>query len=201
MYQDPTFTNNRVVAKGNYAAFVGPIHVEYQHRYRGVLTSHLPHSHRHLANDGSSNSLMLSEVRTRANPLDQRGTWALGWTGSTLLSFDMHDQSIDLTLGNSGYTPWSASLGQAQPPNNQGSNLDMLYVCPDPAEAQLRRMPCNTFGTGSNNYMSAAPRSEHPGCVNVAYADGHVTILTNNVDEFLMARLISIEDGESVSPP
>jgi len=144
---------------------------------------------------------MLSEVRTRANPLDQRGTWALGWTGSTLLSFDMHDQSIDLTLGNSGYTPWSASLGQAQPPNNQGSNLDMLYVCPDPAEAQLRRMPCNTFGTGSNNYMSAAPRSEHPGCVNVAYADGHVTILTNNVDEFLMARLISIEDGESVSPP
>ncbi|QDU25576.1 Type II secretion system protein G precursor [Anatilimnocola aggregata] len=200
-YQDPSFTNNKVLAKGNYAAFVGPIHVEYQHRYRGVLTSHLPHSHRHLANEGTSNLMMLGEIRTRSNSLDQRGAWAVGWTGATLLSFDMHDQVIETTLGNSGYTPWSASLGQTQRPNNQGSNLDMLYNCPDPAEAQLRKMPCSTYGPGSFQYLSAAPRSHHPAGVNVAYADGHVSILADDVDEFLMARLISVEDGEVISPP
>jgi prepilin-type processing-associated H-X9-DG protein len=197
-YQDPSFTNNKSFAKGNYAAFVGPMHVEYQNLTRGVLTSHQPHSHRNIANDGASNSLMLSEVRTRSNPLDQRGAWALPWTGASLLSFDMHS----VTAVGSGYVPWSASLGLTQPPNNQRtSNLDMLYNCADTAEAQLRRMPCNTYGGGAMFYLSAAPRSLHPNCVNVAYADGHVSILSDNVDEYLMARLISIEDGESVTPP
>lgn len=199
-YQDPTFTNNKVFAKGNYAAFVSPMHVEYQHQFRAVLTSHQPHSHRNIANDGASNCVMLSEVRTRSHPQDQRGAWALPWTATSLLSFDMHDVSSYAT-GN-GYTPWSASLGQTQPPNNQKSNLDMLYNCVDPAEAQLRRMPCSTYSTsGSMFYLSAAPRSLHPNCVNVAYADGHISTLTDNVDEFLMARLISIEDGEPITPP
>jgi prepilin-type N-terminal cleavage/methylation domain-containing protein/prepilin-type processing-associated H-X9-DG protein len=200
-FRDATFTNNKVFAKGNYAAFVGPVHVEYQTQWRGVLTSHFPQAHKNIANDGTANSLMLSEVRTRKHEQDQRGAWALPWTGATQLSFDMHCQANAFTGQPTSYSPWSASLGQTQPPNCQGSNLDMLYVCPDPAEAQLRRMPCNTYGGGANQYLSAAPRSHHPNCVNVAYADGHVTILTNNVDEYLMARLISIDDGESVSPP
>jgi prepilin-type processing-associated H-X9-DG protein len=144
---------------------------------------------------------MLSEVLTRSQTQDQRGAWALPWTGASLLSMDMHDITTNLALSGSGYTPWSASIGQTQPPNNQGPNVDMLYLCPDPADAQLRKMPCNVYGGGANNYLSAAPRSNHPGCVNVAYADGHVAILRNNVDETLMARLISVEDGESVSPP
>lgn len=200
-YQDSTYTNNKIFGKGNYAAFVGPVHVEYQNRYRGVLTSHQPHSHRNVT-DGTSNTVMLSEVRTRTQTTDQRGAWALPWTGSSQLSFDMHDVTNTFTGMDVGYQPWTASVGQTQPPNNQKtSNLDMLYVCPDPADSQLKRMPCNTFGPGANNYLSAAPRSLHPGCVNVAYADGHVSILTDNIDETLMARLISIEDGGSVTPP
>jgi prepilin-type processing-associated H-X9-DG protein len=200
-FQDVTFSNNKVIAKGNYAAFVGPVHIEYQTQWRGVLTSHMPQGHKSIANDGSSNSLMLSEVLTRQHVQDQRGAWALPWTGASLLSFDMHDSANAFSGQPTSYTPWSASLGQTQPPNNQKSNLDMLYICPDPADAQLRRMPCNTYGPGAMNYLSAAPRSNHPNCVNVAYADGHVRILNDNVDEYLMARLISIDDGDSVSPP
>jgi prepilin-type N-terminal cleavage/methylation domain-containing protein/prepilin-type processing-associated H-X9-DG protein len=202
MYQDATFTSNKVFGKGNYAAFVGPVHVEYQHRFRGVLTSHQPHAHKDIATDGTSNTVMLSEVRTRTQPTDQRGAWALPWTGTTQLSFDMHDTTNTFSGAAVGYTPWSASLGATQPPNNlRSSNLDMLYACPDPADAQVRRMPCNTYGAGANNYLSAAPRSLHPGCVNVAYADGHISILTDNIDEYLMARLISIEDGGTFTPP
>ena len=201
-YQDSTYTNNKIFGKGNYAAFVGPVHGEYQHRFRGVLTSHQPHRQRDIATDGTSNTVMLSEVRTRANVTDQRGAWVLPWTGSSQLSFDMHDTTNTFTGQAVGYTPWSASLGATQPPNNlRTSNLDMLYACADPADAQLRKMPCNTYGGGSNFYLSAAPRSLHPGCVNVAYADGHVSIFNDNIDEFLMAKLISIEDGQTVTPP
>ena len=201
MYSD-TFTNNKVFGKGNYAAFVGPVHVEYQHRFRGVLTSHQPHAHKDIATDGSSNSVMLSEVRTRAQTNDQRGAWALPWTATSQLSFDMHDQVNTFSGAAVGYTPWTASLGLTQPPNNQKSaNLDMLYNCPDPADSQIRKMPCNTYGGGANFYLSAAPRSLHPNCVNVAYADGHVSIFTDNIDEILMAKLISIEDGLTVTPP
>jgi len=202
MYQDSTYTNNKIFGKGNYAAFVSPVHVEYQNRFRGVLTSHQPHAQKDIATDGSSNTVMLSEVRTRTQLNDQRGAWALPWTGTSQLSFDMHDTTNTFTGVAAGYTPWSASLGATQPPNNlRTSNLDMLYVCPDPADAQLKRMPCNVYGGGANNYLSAAPRSLHPNCVNVAYADGHVSILRDDIDEFVMAKLISIEDGQTVTPP
>lgn len=202
MFQDPTFSSNKVFGKGNYAAFVGPMHIEDQYRYRAVLTSHQPQRHRDIAVEGTSNSVMLSEVRTRTQLTDQRGAWVLPWSGASQLSFDMHDTSNSSTGQPQGYTPWSASLGATQPPNNlKTTNLDMIYNCADPADAQLRKMPCNTYGPGAMAYLSAPPRSLHPGCVNVAYADGHVSIFTDNIDEFLMARLISIEDGGAVTPP
>jgi prepilin-type N-terminal cleavage/methylation domain-containing protein/prepilin-type processing-associated H-X9-DG protein len=202
MFQDSTFTNNKIFGKGNYAAFVGPMHLEDQYRYRAVLTSHQPHRNRDIAVEGTSNSVMLSEVRTRANLNDQRGAWVLPWAAASQLSFDMHDTSNSSSGNPQGYTPWSASLGATQPPNNlKTTNLDMIYNCTDPAEAQVRRMPCNSYGSGAAGYLSAAPRSLHPGCVNVAYADGHVSIFNDNIDEFLMARLISIEDGGAVTPP
>jgi prepilin-type processing-associated H-X9-DG protein len=53
--------------------------------------------------------------------------------------------------------------------------MDMLYRCADPAGAQLEGMPCMTFNaTGSTAWLSAAPRSRHPGGVNVAFSDGHI---------------------------
>ena len=200
-YTDGTYTSNKIFAKGNYAAFCSPVHVELQSRYRSALNSHMPQNSAHVATDGTANTLLLSEVRTRANQQDQRGAWALPWTGSSLLAFDMHDSTYTSNIKEGGYTPQAFSLGQTQRPNNQGPNLDMLYVCPDPAEAQLRRMPCNVFGGGANNYLSAAPRSHHPSCVNVVYADRHIGTLTDSIDEYVMAKLVSIEDASLVTPP
>ena len=37
VFQHPTHTQNRRFAKGNYAAFVGPVHVELQYIYPGGL--------------------------------------------------------------------------------------------------------------------------------------------------------------------
>jgi prepilin-type processing-associated H-X9-DG protein len=146
--------------------------------------------------DGASNTLMLSEVRTRGNPLDQRGAWALPWTGSTALAVDVHP------LGSGTYGGNPASSGTAQLPNNQGPNLDMLYDCPSPAGAQIQRMPCNTYTPGGGlEFLSAAPRSNHAGGVNAIYADGHVDFIADNIDQFLFAYLVSINDGQTIAPP
>ncbi len=193
-YRHPTFTNNRIFAKANFAAFVSPFHGEEQHEFPGVISTRC-NSVKDIT-DGTSNTLMLSEVRTRANERDQRGAWGLPWMGATALAFDLHPTPI--TPFN--YTANPASINNTQRPNNESAALDMLYECPDPADAQLRRMPCNTFGPGSLNYLSAAPRSLHTGGVNVAYADGHVSFISDNIDQVVFAYLISIHDGQVVEP-
>ena len=78
----------------------------------------------------------------------------------------------------------------------------MIYNCADPAGAQLRRMPCNTWAAGgAMDYFSAAPRSLHPAGVNAAYVDGHVGFMRDDIDQYLVAYLISVQDGQAISPP
>jgi prepilin-type processing-associated H-X9-DG protein len=56
-------------------------------------------------------------------------------------------------------------------------------------------MPCGQWATsGGWHFLSAAPRSLHPGGVMVAFADGHVQFLVDDVDEVVMAYMISIND-------
>lgn len=200
--QDAAHTNNRRLAKGNYATWASPFHVEFQPYNPAALTSHVPHTHGMLAADGASSTLLLTEVLTRQQPQDQRGAWAIAWNGATLLALDMHPRDVN-DFGASGYQiATTASLGHTQRPNTQGPNLDMLYNCIEPGDAQLRRMPCNNWSaTGTADYLSSAPRSHHPGGVNATYVDGHVAFVTDQVDEVTLAYLISIEDGQAVQLP
>jgi prepilin-type N-terminal cleavage/methylation domain-containing protein len=190
---DSDLTKNKKFAKGNYAAFCSPFHTDMMNQYPGALVAHQGQTSADLR-DGTTNTIAISEVRVRANEQDQRGAWALPWTGASLLAFDVHH----LGDANSGYTAHPGSMGQAQPPNCQGPNIDMLYKCTDLAGAQLARMPCNNFGAGSFAYLSAAPRSNHQGGVHVTLMDGSVRFMSNNVDETTMAYLISINDGHVV---
>jgi prepilin-type processing-associated H-X9-DG protein len=144
--------------------------------------------------DGASGTILLAEVRTREEPYDERGAWALGWNAATLLAFDMHDLATDL-FGpiNTAYNAHPDTLAKTQPPNNTGWNIDILRRCPEPGEAQLTGMPC-----GANlNYISAAPRSHHIGGVNIGLLDGSVRFLANDVDDYVMAYSVSINDGEA----
>jgi prepilin-type processing-associated H-X9-DG protein len=201
-YQDSSFTNNKRLAKGNYAAWVSPVHVEKQPFWPAALTSHATHTHGVLAGEGTSNILILSEVLTRQQPQDQRGAWAVAWNGASILAYDMHPAAVLDTTQN-GYTVSSSvSQGLTQRPNNQGPNLDMLYRCVEPAQAQLQRTPCSDWSaSGSFDYLSAAARSHHPGGVNATFVDGHVAFVSDQVDELTMAYLISIQDGKAVQLP
>jgi prepilin-type N-terminal cleavage/methylation domain-containing protein/prepilin-type processing-associated H-X9-DG protein len=197
-YSDASFTQGKKFGKGNYAAFCSPFHIDLQLYYPGALTSRGQTGQKiDKIPDGTSCTLMLSEVRTRAQKDDQRGAWALPWTGATLLSFDMHD---DNWPPDKYYIASPYSLGLTQPPNCQGPNVDMIYRCTDIAGAQMEKMPCASYGGGSYEYLSAAPRSRHPGGVNASFMDNHVMFLPDEINEYAMAYMICVNDKHTVNP-
>lgn len=200
VFEHPTHTKGKKFAKGNYAAYVSPMHVEFQAVLPGALTSYANHRSSRI-HDGMTKTLQLAEVRIRDNPLDQRGAWALPWTGASLLALDVHDHDID-DFGRPDPLPAGKPflvnpmyLGQSQTPNNQGPLQDVIYDCPNAAGAQLDGMPCSAFS--ANNYHSAAPRSRHAGGVLVSFADTSVRFLVDEVSDELMAYLVSINDGKT----
>ena len=97
-FEHPELTESVRFAKGNYAAFVSPFHVDLQIAYPGALGGgswsrdgkRREGQTLRKVTDGLSKTLMFSEVRTRNDPLDQRGAWALPWTGASLLALDVH---------------------------------------------------------------------------------------------------------------
>jgi prepilin-type N-terminal cleavage/methylation domain-containing protein/prepilin-type processing-associated H-X9-DG protein len=207
-FETPDTSTGRVVrfGKANYAAFVNPMHADGW-AYAGAIS--LYGQRLSQITDGTSQTLVFSEVRTRDNSGDQRGAWALPWSGSSLLAFDMHpskppDENCglfqcgdypDLRSANRRnipkFAPWYASLGYTQSPN--GREPDILYACPEPEVAQLEKLSCMSFDVA--HYMSAAPRSNHPGGVNASFLDGRVTFISDDVDEFAMSVMINVDDG------
>jgi prepilin-type processing-associated H-X9-DG protein len=181
--------------KSNYAAYANPYHIDSWF-YSGAIW--LYGRRLEQMTDGTSSTLVFAEIRTRDHAADQRGAWALPWSGSSLLSFDFHpeshgtSESKDMPPGP--YQPWPMSLGQTQYPNS--INADVLYECPEEDVAQFEQMPCNTEYFG---YISSAPRSNHIGGVNAAFLDGHVGFLPNDIDEYAMLYMVNTTDGEVIS--
>ena len=155
--------------------------------------------------DGTSKTLMLAEVRTRDNVSDERGAWALGWNAASILGFDMHSKVGSTACSvadcsslrrNQPYIPCDVGIDPLPPnssPNNEGGR-DRLALCPEAGAADLELMPCRAWT--NDTWISAAPRSLHVGGVNATHIDGSITWLGNEIDWFLMARMISINDGQ-----
>lgn len=179
--------------KANYAAFANPFHIDSWF-YSGAIWLYGRRPEQ--ITDGTSSTLVFAEIRTRDHLADQRGAWALPWSGSTLLSMDFHPKRFPQKQGDKNMNPGDynanpSSLGLTQYPNS--INGDVLYECPEPAAAQFDKMPCNDQFYG---YISAAPRSQHTGGVNVVFLDGHVGFLPNNIDEYAMLYMIDTTDGK-----
>ena len=209
--QYPDLTRDIPFAKANVAAYATQVHVGHLEHIPGVLGGFTPgHSDGppiKRLEDGTTHTIMVTEVRTRDEPSDQRGAWALPWPGSTLLSLDVHHDTArcklqgsilaDISLVN----PYCAQTsdywaGVAQLPNRPAKpgQYDTIYKCLQPESAARQNMPCGPL-TGRPRWLSAAPRSAHVGGVNACMVDGRVTFVSDEVDHVTMAYLISINDG------
>lgn len=203
-FADENLTANEQFAKGNYAAYVSPFHIDLQLLWPGALIASGQPLSRIV--DGTSNTIAFTEVRTLDMEQDERGVWALPWAGASILSFDMHHVCGDgrfhyYCLGEGFYRPDPRSLGQTQLPNSLGPTKDTLHLCS--GEQQLKSdwagMPCRKWQwpVGAGGFYSASPRSLHRGGVLVAFLDGHVAFLVDEIDEFAMSYMVSINDGHT----
>ena len=203
-FVDEELTQGKRFAKGNYAAYVSPFHIDLQLLYPGALIS-TGQSLKHVV-DGTSNTIAFSEVRTLDHQQDERGAWALPWAGASLLSFDMHHQCASGKIHcpeERYYRANPYSEGFTQTPNiDEGPVKDTLHRCSAGSEQEnmsdLQSMPCTQWKwpIGLSGYYSASPRSRHPDGVNAAYLDGHTTFVLDDVDEYAFAYRVSINDGQ-----
>jgi prepilin-type N-terminal cleavage/methylation domain-containing protein len=213
-YEHPlTATKSKLFGKGNYAAYTSPFHIDLQMLYRGALIA----GGQPMAAiaDGASNTIVFAEIRTLDRADDIRGVWAAPWPAATLLAFDMHplgstsghSSDADEEYEASTDAPYQAntdSFGKTQRPNSTGPNRDTIPRCVEAGAlfqaAAAAGVPCMDDRPASlNGHMSAAPRSHHLGGVNTAHLDGHAAFIKDDVDDIVLAYLISINDGQSTS--
>ncbi len=193
----------KAFAKSNFAGFASPFRLETEASWAGAFGGVRPGSSRGQTMgaflDGSSKTLLASEVRTRPSERDQRGAWALPWVGCSLLALNLMPAGVDpdADISDVRYVPSldPREMTLAQTPNKTtGNKFDRLYQCEQ--EAALEEMPCETTLDGLGLY--ASPRSQHPGGVNALAVDGHAAFLANEVDPVIMGRLIAVADGELI---
>jgi len=195
-YESAAHSNGRRFAKGNYAGFVAPEHAISSGFWAGALI-HEPQPLKRIT-DGTTNTLMLAEVRTRDEPTDHRGVWALAWPAASMLAIDMHGDvgslvNIAEQQKDVPYRPGPQYIQFAfrpnLPPGNQA--VDELRECENPSEAQLLGMQCVT---GRDDW-TAAPRSLHVGGVNATHVDGSIVFLSDDTDPLVFGILVCINDG------
>jgi prepilin-type N-terminal cleavage/methylation domain-containing protein/prepilin-type processing-associated H-X9-DG protein len=205
LYQDESLTKGpdgitRAFGKGNYVGYGSPEPLNSSRVFSGALMDGGQELKR--VTDGTSQTIVVTEVRTRDVFEDQRGAWALAWTAASILGLDLHSENTSLSWMADGehdipYIPgYSAAKDypkKANPPNNglAAWNRDQLRKCPDSSGADIELMPCDV----NESWGTAAPRSLHPSGVNCAYLDGSVHWLTDDIDVTLLGALVCVNDG------
>jgi prepilin-type N-terminal cleavage/methylation domain-containing protein/prepilin-type processing-associated H-X9-DG protein len=115
-------------------------------------------------------------------------------TSNTLMAAEViQGQGDDLR----GYTWWGGATGFTtwSVPNANEPDVVMGGVC---NVAATRGIPCTTISSVLRPRMMAA-RSLHPGGVNVAYCDGHVGFIQNNISIVIWRALSTTQGNEVIS--
>lgn len=112
--------------------------------------------------DGTSNSMLLGEVRAGVTNRDQRGTWALGQAGASVLF-------------------WFGTTGDAAGPNVCREKSDDVNG-PTSTDMPLLIQECMPDYTDDNWADQATTRSMHAEGVNIGMADGSAHFVSNSVD-------------------
>ncbi|MEM8677934.1 MAG: DUF1559 domain-containing protein [Planctomycetota bacterium] len=183
-------------AKGNYAAYMSPVHMNHFQLRPGALGGfeigdRVGQPLRKVT-DGVSKTMLGSEVRTLDRDWDSRGVWAAPYPGGSIIGVNFHDANNNLT---GFYNPGESGVDTVRLPNIQQQDADQIIACVDAGYAASKGMPCR-----QTQSIYAAARSAHPGGVNVVMLDGAVGFISDNIDPYLYAFLVSINDGRAIDP-
>jgi prepilin-type N-terminal cleavage/methylation domain-containing protein/prepilin-type processing-associated H-X9-DG protein len=123
----------------------------------------------HRIEDGSSNTVMLAEVRNGAllGSQDSRGVWALGFPGASVIA------------GNG----WDCTT-----PNTTEDNADDCEGCINDPKNQMGAWPGCPF-------QQATARGRHTGGVQVALGDGSVRFVRNSVSKATWFLMLARNDN------
>ena len=165
-------------ARGNYAANAGNGAIQsgcdscisgpdskgwLDGRRRGVMGPNVAAKMKGIT-DGTSNTLLLGEIRAGVLRVDRRGTWALGQAGASLLAW--FGQTGD-DNGPNVCTPWAD---------------DTFSGALTEADKDLMTRECMSDQFDANDQKQATVRSTHPGGVNIGLVDGSAHFISNEVD-------------------
>jgi prepilin-type N-terminal cleavage/methylation domain-containing protein/prepilin-type processing-associated H-X9-DG protein len=164
-------------ARGNYASngsieqfngdnvsFVGPGSQGWSLPWlRGVMGCNESSAMRQIT-DGAAHTCLLGEIRAGVASVDNRGIWAMGCAGASMLFG--HGATDD------------------HGPNNTATLADDLITCGEIETSinsnNLVNMDMGCYDGGGNNQATA--RSLHPGGVHICMCDGSVHFVSDNIN-------------------
>jgi prepilin-type N-terminal cleavage/methylation domain-containing protein/prepilin-type processing-associated H-X9-DG protein len=133
--------------------------------------------------DGTSNTIMVAELRAGKKAIDPRGVWALGFPSSSIVN-----------AGRAAYNPTPNNrLGDSGSDGDEIENGANIW---EPGIGSRDGMGCLNDGTLMTSGMS---RSLHTGGVNACMGDGSVRFVKNSIDEQTWGFLISKADGQVIT--
>ena len=187
-------------SKANYAAYVSPHHVDMQRYFPGALGGFKPGEkvgqRISRVTDGVSKTILVAEVLALEPEWDNRGVWALPVPTGSLLALDWHhvwrnDNEYRAMKPNTRFIPDPTWTDVAVPNSQSERAADGIFLCRPGIMKRQYRAPCSSIEL----LMIGAPRSNHPGGVNAVALDGHAGFISDQIDSYTYAYLISTNDG------
>ena len=128
---------------------------------RGVMGCNLALAMRQIP-DGTSNTVLVTEIRAGLNVRDRRGVWAMGDVGASSI--------------------WGHAIGDSTGPNTCNPAADNIAdFAGIQQETSFEGLAEECMAVG-NGRPQAAPRSTHPGGLHVCLADASGQFLSDDVD-------------------